>query len=122
MVAEDGGVFSLGDAEFHGSTGALALAAPVRTLVPDPDGQGYWLFAEDGGVFAFSAPFQGSVPGVLAGTPLNRNVATGISFGDGYLLVALDGGIFNFSTRPFYGSIGAAPPSYDIIGVAASRL
>jgi len=121
LVAEDGGVFSLGDAEFYGSTGALAIAAPVVTLAPDPDGAGYWLFAQDGGVFAFNAAFQGSVPGVLEGTPLNRNVATGIAFGDGYLLVARDGGIFNFSTRPLYGSTGATPPSYDIIGVAASR-
>ncbi len=29
--------------------------------MPDPDGEGYWLVAEDGGVFNFSnKPFAGS--------------------------------------------------------------
>jgi len=32
LVASDGGVFSFGDARFHGSTGAISLAAPVVAM------------------------------------------------------------------------------------------
>jgi hypothetical protein len=66
LVGSDGGVFSFGDALFHGSTGALALNKPVTALTTAPDGYGYTLGASDGGTFSFgSAVFNGS----LAGTP-----------------------------------------------------
>jgi hypothetical protein len=29
LVASDGGIFSFGDADFYGSTGAMALAKPI---------------------------------------------------------------------------------------------
>ncbi|MGH2687784.1 MAG: hypothetical protein ACRDKW_03115, partial [Actinomycetota bacterium] len=61
MVASDGGVFAFGDAGFHGSTGAIALARPIVGMAPTPSGLGYWMVASDGGVFAFGdAPFPGS--------------------------------------------------------------
>ena len=60
MVAEDGGIFSFGDAQFYGSMGGQRLNAPVMSMAPDPDGVGYWLVAADGGIFAFGAPFHGS--------------------------------------------------------------
>jgi hypothetical protein len=35
------------------------------SIVPTPDGGGYWLIGSDGGVFAFGdATSQGSLPGV----------------------------------------------------------
>ena len=49
MVASDGGIFAFGDARFVGSMGGRRLNAPVQSLVPDPDGAGYWLVAADGG-------------------------------------------------------------------------
>ena len=61
MVASDGGIFTFGDAVFHGSTGNIKLNAPVQSLVPDPDGVGYWLVAADGGVFSFEGAFRGSL-------------------------------------------------------------
>jgi hypothetical protein len=36
LVASDGGIFAFGRAPFEGSTGAIALAAPVVALAPDP--------------------------------------------------------------------------------------
>ena len=36
------------------------LNAPVVAITATADGQGYWLLAKDGGVFAFNAPFYGS--------------------------------------------------------------
>ena len=115
MVASDGGIFSFGDARFYGSTGDRRLNAPVQSLVPDADGTGYWLVASDGGIFAFSAPFRGS----MGGHRLNQPVTGMVRFGNGYLMVATDGGVFNFSDKPFLGSLGGAPPAHPVSSVAA---
>lgn len=114
MVAADGGVFAVGDAEFHGSMGSTPLNGPVVGVAPDPDGVGYWLVADDGGIFAFEAGFQGS----MGGTPLNAPVVGAVAFGDGYLMVGADGGIFNFSDQAFLGSLGDNPPSQAVGAVA----
>jgi hypothetical protein len=95
--------------------GDRKLNAPVQSMVPDGDGWGYWLVASDGGIFAFQAPFRGSMGAV----PLNAPVTGMVRFGDGYLMAGEDGGIFNFSDRPFAGSLGDDPPSRPIVSVAA---
>jgi hypothetical protein len=115
MGASAGGVFTFGDARFHGSMGNRRLAAPVRTLTPDPDGVGYWLVGSDGAVYSFRAAFYGS----MGGKRLNKPIVGMVSFGSGYLMVAADGGIFNFSRKPFYGSLGSRPPAIGIVSVAA---
>jgi hypothetical protein len=66
-------------------------------------------------VFAFDAPFRGS----LGGMRLNAPITGMVSFGDGYLLVGADGGVFDLSDRPFSGSLGSTPPSRPIVSVAA---
>jgi ribosomal protein L24E len=114
MVGSDGGIFTFGDATFHGSTGNRHLNAPIVGIAPTPDGTGYWLVATDGGVFAFNAPFRGSMGAVALNKPIDGLVA----FGNGYLMVAADGGIFSFSDKPFFGSLGDNPPAQPIIGVA----
>jgi hypothetical protein len=83
--------------------------------VPDGDGAGYWLVASDGGVFAFDAPFRGS----MGGRPLNQPVRGMVRYGDGYVMVAEDGGIFAFSDRPFTGSLGGRPPASPIVSVGS---
>jgi hypothetical protein len=115
MVGSDGGVFAFGDATFLGSMGGTRLNQPVQSLVPDPDGSGYWLVAADGGVFAFDAAFHGSMGGVA----LVRPVVGMVAYGDGYLMVAADGGIFNFSAQPFAGSLGGTAVPGAIVAVAA---
>ena len=86
MVADDGTVYSFGDARFFGSlpsvgvqvppvkvTGfmppsTVQLALPLATvagIIRTPDGNGYWMVSLDGGVFSFGdAQFFGSIPGV----------------------------------------------------------
>ncbi len=61
LLARDGGIFSYGDAQFYGSTGAMALNAPGHLDGIDTrSGHGYWLLAADGGVFSFgNANFLG---------------------------------------------------------------
>jgi hypothetical protein len=64
MVARDGGIFSYGDAQFYGSTGAIHLNQPVVGMAATSTGHGYWLAARDGGIFSFgNAPFEGSGAG-----------------------------------------------------------
>ncbi|MCP4959227.1 MAG: hypothetical protein GY925_08175 [Actinomycetia bacterium] len=121
LVGSDGGVFSFGTAQFHGSMGGLPLNQPVVGIVADPDNHGYWLVAADGGVFAFDAPFQGSIPGILSvGATLNQPIIGMIPYGNGYLMLASDGGVFNFSNRTFQGSLGDSPPQLPIVAVAAT--
>jgi hypothetical protein len=67
LVASDGGIFSFGDAVFHGSMGNIQLNKPVDGMTATPSGNGYWLVASDGGIFSFGdAVFHGS----MGGTPL----------------------------------------------------
>jgi hypothetical protein len=67
MVASDGGIFSFGNAQFYGSTGAIQLAQPVVGMTTPANPSGYWMSASDGGIFSFgSAVFYGSVPAVFA--------------------------------------------------------
>ena len=71
LVASDGGIFSFGSVSYYGSTGGMALSAPVVGLARTPDGVGYWMVARDGGIFAYGdAGFFGSAGGL----PLNRPV------------------------------------------------
>lgn len=53
--AADGGVFTVGAAQFFGSMGGQPMNAPVVAMVPAGDGQGYALIGEDGGVFNFGS-------------------------------------------------------------------
>ena len=53
LVASDGGIFTYGQAPFEGSTGALALVAPVVGMAADNVTNGYWMAAADGGIFTF---------------------------------------------------------------------
>ncbi|MHB1912596.1 MAG: hypothetical protein ACYCTI_11155 [Acidimicrobiales bacterium] len=61
LATRNGGVYSFGDAVFHGSAAGIRLSSPVVGMAPTPDGGGYWLVASDGGVVSFGdAVFEGS--------------------------------------------------------------
>ena len=118
MVAADGGIFSFGDAVFHGSTGALHLNKPVVGMAADPTTTGYWLVASDGGIFSFGAPFHGSTGGYHLNEPVVGMAPT--PDGGGYWLVASDGGVFSFGDAHYYGSGAAHPAPQPIVGIAAA--
>ena len=80
IVLSDGGVYSFGDAVFHGSTGGnkpdgndvtgMSLSYDLHGKV-----NGYWLVGSDGGVFTFGdAPFLGSSGGNDGGSPVTNIV------------------------------------------------
>ncbi|MGH8976061.1 MAG: hypothetical protein ACRD0C_22975, partial [Acidimicrobiia bacterium] len=71
FVAADGGIFSFGDAAFHGSTGGTRLNQPIVGMAATPTGKGYWFVAADGGIFSFGdAAFLGSTGGTRLNLPI----------------------------------------------------
>jgi hypothetical protein len=114
LVGSDGGIFTFGAAQFHGSTGAIHLQRPVVGISPTSSDNGYWLVASDGGVFSFgTAGFYGSIPGIglapaQTSSPrgLNAPVAGIVPTADqkGYFMVGSDGGVFSFGDAKFEGS------------------
>jgi hypothetical protein len=119
MVARDGGIFSFGNLPFCGSTGGLALNAPIVGIAQASSTGGYWLAASDGGVFAFrGAGFYGSMGGQRLNKPIVGIAAT--PDGKGYWLVASDGGVFAFGDAQFWGSTGGLRLNSAVVGVAAT--
>lgn len=53
VVADNGGVFTFGDAPFYGSAGDIKLAAPIVSGQVTVTGEGYRLLGADGGIFNF---------------------------------------------------------------------
>jgi hypothetical protein len=114
LVGSDGGIFTFGAAQFHGSTGAIHLQRPVVGISPTSSDGGYWLVATDGGVFSFgNANFYGSIPGIglapaLTSSPkrLNAPIVGIVPTADqkGYFMVGADGGVFTFGDAKFEGS------------------
>ena len=86
------------------------------TPVPTPTGDGYWMVASDGGIFAFGgARFFGSTGTLALNQPIVAMAPT--PSGNGYWLVASDGGIFNFGDAAFFGSTGALRLNSPIVGM-----
>jgi peptidoglycan-N-acetylglucosamine deacetylase len=117
-VAADGGIFSFGDAAFHGSMGGIPHNQPIVGMAATPSGNGYWEVAADGGIFSFGdAAFHGSMGGIPLDQPI---VGMAAAHGaGGYWEVAADGGIFSFGA-PFYGSRGGQSGSDRFFGMVAT--
>jgi hypothetical protein len=118
LVGSDGGIFSFGAVQFHGSMGSTKLQRPVVAITPTADHDGYWLVASDGGIFALNAGFYGSIPGLglaPAGSSNPRRLNAPIvgmvpsPDGGGYFMVASDGGVFAFGDAKYAGSCPALP-------------
>jgi len=118
LVASDGGTFAFGDAGFYGSIPGLglhpagsglphSLNAPIVGMVPAADGQGYFVVASDGGVFAFGpgASFAGSCPGIGGCSGPAVSVIPDAT-GNGYWLFTATGNVYTFGDAPFLGSPG----------------
>ncbi len=107
-------------ANLPGSTASAVLDAPAVGIAATPDGDGYWLVAADGGIFAFGdAAFFGSMGGRALVAPIVGVAST--PDGRGYWLVAADGGLFAFGDAGFYGSMGGRPLTRPVVGLAPTR-
>jgi len=76
---------------------------------------GYWEVASDGGVFAFRAPYYGSMGGQALSAPVVGMAVDPLT--GGYWEVAKDGGVFTFHA-PFFGSEGGVPLQAPVVGIA----
>lgn len=102
----------------HGDPGAIDIArllnrgnmagdiisAPLagNGIFSHPNG-GYYLVAKDGGIFAFEAPFYGSMGGKPLAKPIQGFALT--PTGKGYWLVGEDGGVFSFGDAQYLGRV-----------------
>jgi hypothetical protein len=140
LVGSDGGVFGFGPgAGYYGSAGQINPALPpggANSFVPNRpmvgiestlSGNGYWMVAADGGIFAFGdAGGYGSVPGLPppwptdydAGSPKAIVGMTRTPSGNGYWLVGNTGDILTFGDAGYFGSLASAGWT-DIVGMAA---
>ncbi len=118
-AAEGPDVVPLDGATDAGDLAGLELQDDVIAMAATSSGDGYWLVASDGGVFAFGdAVFRGSMGGVALSEPVVGIAST--ATGDGYWLVASDGGIFSFGDAVFHGSTGAISLNEPITAMAIS--
>jgi hypothetical protein len=119
VAGADGGVFSMGSADFHGGLGGSRLAPPVAGMAATPSGGGYWLAGADGGIFAFGdAGFHGGLGGRALNAPIVGIATT--PDGRGYWLAAADGGVFAFGDARFHGGLGGRALNAAIVGIAAT--
>ncbi len=49
LVAADGGIFTFGNARFHGAATNRSDGTPIVGLAPTPSGHGYWIASAGGG-------------------------------------------------------------------------
>jgi hypothetical protein len=78
---------------------------------------GYWLVANDGGIFTYgTAGFDGSMGGKALDAPMVGMARTNDS--GGYWTVASDGGIFSFGDAAFHGSMGGKHLDAPMVGMA----
>jgi hypothetical protein len=98
----------------------MALNKPIVGMAAAANGNGYWLVASDGGIFAFGdAPFLGSTGGIHLNKPVVGMAAT--ANGSGYWLVATDGGIFSYGNAQFWGSTGGIALSEPIVAMTPTN-
>lgn len=99
-------------------TGGPPVAnSPFRTLLVHANG-GYLQIGEDGGVFAWDAPFYGSLGGYQLNAPIVD--ADWTPSGQGYWMAAADGGVFSFGDAVFHGGMGGQPLNQPIVSITAN--
>jgi hypothetical protein len=119
MVAADGGIFTFGAREFHGSTGNLVLNKPIVGGATDKGTyNGYWIVASDGGVFTFNAPFYGSLGDQTLASPATEIEPT--PTGKGYYIVLANGKVHTFGDAAHFGDMAGKPLNKPIIGMSVT--
>jgi hypothetical protein len=118
-AAEGPVVVALDGSTSAGDLAGLELDDAVVGMAATTTGNGYWLVASDGGIFAFGdANFFGSTGGIDLDQPIVGMAAT--PTGAGYWLVASDGGIFAYGDARFFGSMGGIALNRPVVGMAST--
>jgi hypothetical protein len=117
LVDHVGGVFSFGDANFHGSLPGVDMAAHPADLVPTADGDGYVIVATDGRHVGFGTARDVGIRthGHAGVGPI---VAAVEAATDGsYLAVDRDGIVVPCGAAPFLGSPVTQRTPVQAIGI-----
>ena len=117
LATTTGSALPFGAGSCSGSV--LSANRPVVGMAAAPGGDGCWLVASDGGIFAYgpNAPFFGSAGAIALTRPVVGMAAA--PNGDGYYLDASDGGVFAYGPgATFQGSMGGLPLNKPIVGMA----
>jgi hypothetical protein len=125
LVGADGGVFTVGAAQFAGSLGGRHIAHKIVAVLGSyanqrPLGSGYLLIDSAGIVYPFGLESRGDLRGVHLRSPIVAAItAPGLRYPNtgGYLMVAADGGVFAFGTAPFPGSLAGFKLPAPIVGI-----
>jgi hypothetical protein len=115
MAGADGGVFAYGQSTYQGSANTVPAKFPIVDIEETKDRAGYWETASDGGVFAYKAPYFGSMGGQKLQAPIMAMAPTPAN--DGYWMVGFDGGVFAFGKAKFFGSMGGMKLNSAIAGI-----
>ena len=117
VLGRDTGLYTFGDAPFHG--GAGEIPAPAVSMSPTRTGLGYWLLSANGRVSAYGdAVDYGSTEAMRLNAPAVRLEPT--RTGKGYWIQAADGGIFTFGDAVFHGSTGSMKLNSPVISMSAT--
>ncbi|HUZ10793.1 MAG TPA: hypothetical protein VMU76_11575 [Acidimicrobiales bacterium] len=117
ILTSFGRLLAYGDFADDGDESGTRLNLPTVDVASRPGG-GYYFVAGDGGIFAFGAPFLGSMGGQHLDSPMVGMTCS--PSGNGYWCVAADGGIFAFGDAGFFGSMGGQHLNSPIVGMAAT--
>jgi hypothetical protein len=126
LVGADGGVFTFGNAQFHGGLAGQRLRAPIVGVASTSSGDGYWLVDSTGRVFPFGrARFLGDLPSDgVAGAPVVGIAEQDDAFDpfqvDGYVIATADGRVFQFGGAVDAGDAGRMPLAAPIAGIASA--
>ena len=103
-------------APHFGDMNGQHLNKPVVGMAPTANGEGYWLFAGDGGIFTFgNARFLGSTGGMGIPAPIVAMAATPTN--NGYWMAGSDGSIYNFGDARAYGSMRGTALNQPVVGM-----
>ncbi|HLF99690.1 MAG TPA: hypothetical protein VI916_04410, partial [Acidimicrobiia bacterium] len=87
----------------------------VAGIAAAPDGGGYWIVDQRGGVFAFGdARYFGSVPGVGLCEWADVVAVTASATGQGYWMIGTDGRVWSFGDARYLGAM-------DVGGIQHAR-
>jgi hypothetical protein len=89
----------------------MKLNRPVLSMAPTANGKGYWLIAEDGGMFTFgNAAYRGSLPGYGECTQRHALAMAATKTGLGYWVLEANGTVDTFGDAYNYGSPTGTKP------------
>jgi hypothetical protein len=114
LAGQDGGVFALAGATFHGSPAGRGTAVVAIATY----GDGYWLLHADGQVDAF-----GTAPALTTILPLSATAFSAMTptpTGQGYWTVSANGGVYGYGDAVVVGSAAEQALAAPIVGIAAT--